>query len=152
MVELLIYFALVSLLFIQLSSLFISMLDAKQSSHALSAVEGDGQYIFSRLLYDIQRADQIVEPASLGAASNRIQLTIGGVNYTYELVGAVLTLTRDGQAIPLHTATLASDFLATRLGNVGGKHSLQLQFRLTSPIQETNGQESQLYQTTAGLR
>lgn len=152
LVELIIYFALVSLLFIQLTSLFITVLDAKKNIHALSEVERGGQFIYARLVYDITRADSITEPASLGATSNRIRLNIGGVEYKYEIINNVLTLTINGEDTPLHVKTLASDLSATRLGYVGDKQSLKLQFRLTSSIQENRGQESQLYQTTVGIR
>jgi hypothetical protein len=152
LVELIIYFALVSLLFIQLTSLFLAVLDTKKDIHAVSGVERDGQFIYSRLVYDITRAQQIIEPAALGATSTRLRLSIDGVEYTYEVVNSNLTLTRNGQSIPLHTKTVASELSAIRLGNVGGKHTVQLKFRITSPIIENRGQETQLYQTAVGIR
>lgn len=152
LVELIIYFALVSLLFIQLTSLFITVLDAKKDTQALSSVERDGQFIYSRMLYDIARADALLEPASLGETSNRIRLTIDGQEYIYEISGSILTLSIGGSPSLLHTRTQASEFSATRLGKVGGLHTVKLQFRITSPIQENRGPENKLYQTTIGLR
>lgn len=152
LVELLIYFGLVSLLFIQLTSLFLTVLDAKKDVHAVSAVQRDGQFIYSRLVYDINRAEQITEPAALGATSSAIRLNISGVEHRYEVINNILTLTRNGVAIPLHSSTIASELRATRLGKVGGKPTLQLQFRITSPIQENTESETELYQTTVGIR
>lgn len=152
LVELIIYFALVSLLFVQLTSLFITVLDAKKDTQAVSSVERDGQFIYARLLYDVARAEAITVPLSLGETAESVSLTIDGVEHTYQVVDGKLVLTVDGISMLLHTQTLASELLATRLGNVGGQHTLKLQFRITSPIQETTGSETRLYQTTIGLR
>lgn len=140
------------MLFIQLTSLFITVLDAKKDTQALASVEREGQFVYSRMLYDISRAEALLEPATLGETSNRIRLTIDGVEYIYEVSGSLLTLSVGGVTTPLHTSTQATEFTATRLGKIGGMHTVQLQFRLTSPIQEATGSETRLYQTTVGLR
>jgi type II secretory pathway component PulJ len=152
LIELLLYFALVSLLFIQLTSLFITVLEAKQDSHATSAVERDGQFILARLTYDIQRADAVVTPAALGEQSGQLQLTIDGSTYIYSITDTQLVLTRSGETIILSSNIQVSNFTVRRLGNVGGKHTLQISFTAISPIQEVAGQESRIYQTTIGLR
>ena len=152
LVELLLYFALVSLLFIQLTSLFITVLEAKQDAHATSSVERDGQFILARMIYDIERADDVTIPASLGAQTTQLELTIGGVNYLYSISGTTLNLTRASEVIPLSSQIEISNFTVQRLGEVSGKHSLKLHFTATSPITETSGQESREYQTTVGVR
>lgn len=152
LVELLIYFALVSILFIQLTSLFITVLEAKQDAHATSAVEREGQFILSRLSYDIQRADQVQVPGSLGQQTDQIGLTIAGQPTNYLLQDGQLFLQRNGEMIPVSSEVEISNFSVTRIGNVGGKATLQVSFDATSYIQESSGQETRHYQTAIGIR
>lgn len=152
LVEILLYFALVSLLFIQLTSLFITVLEAKQDAHATSAVERDGQFILARMTYDIQRASSVTTPAALGDQTSQLALTIDGSSYVYSLNGSTLELSRDGQAVPLSSQVTISNFTVQRLGNVGDKHSLKIHFTAQSVIQKTSGYESREYETTIGLR
>jgi competence protein ComGC len=152
LVELLLYFALVSLLFIQLTSLFITVLEAKQDAHATSAVERDGQFILARMAYDIQRASAVTTPASLGQQSSQLQLTINGTSYTYHVVNNKLYLTRGAEELLLSATTEAANFTVLRVGNLGGKHTLKISFDSISQIQEAEGKETRTYQTTVGLR
>lgn len=152
LIELLIYFALVSLLFIQLTSLFLTVLEAKKDAHATSAVERDGQFMLARLIYDVQRADDVILPATLGQQTNELHLSIDGIPYVYNIVNDQLTLTRGSEVLSLSSLVTVSDFSATRLGNVGGQHTVRISVTVTSPIQEASGQETRVYQTTVGIR
>ncbi len=152
LIELLLYFALVSLMFVQLSSLFLSILEAKSQSQALSAVERDGQFILARLAYDIKRSANIVQPLLLGENSPTAKLIIEGVNYTYVVDDGQLVLIVEDQHQPLNFDTQISNFSIQRLGNPGGKHALKISYTVTSPIVQNTGFESREFQTTIGMR
>ncbi|MEK7168468.1 MAG: hypothetical protein AAB778_00475 [Patescibacteria group bacterium] len=125
LVELLLYMALVVIFLGVLTSLFVSVLDVKNESTAQSSIEQDGRFILSRLLYD----------ASV-AGSDAITLN-------YSLVGKDLILNNE----KLNSSeTSVLEFTTLSLGNIGGKKSLQVKFKLEA------GLETRDYQITLGSR
>ncbi len=152
LVELLLYFALVSLILVQLSSLFLSILEAKSQSQALSAVERDGQYILTRLAYDIKRSSSIEQPSSLGETMSGMELSIDGQIYSYAVANNQLTLSIQNVPQVLNYDTEISNFSIQRLGNPGGKHALRVSYQVTSPIIQNAGLESREFQSTIGIR
>lgn len=125
LIELLIYMALVVIFLGILTNLFISVIDVKNESTAVSDIEQDGRFILTRLLYDSN------QNGALSIATN------------YSLVENKLTL--NGENLnSLDTKVL--EFITVPLGNIGGKQSLQVKFKLE------NGMEVRDYQITLGSR
>ena len=93
MVELLLYMSLLTILLIVLTTLFVQILDVRLESEADSSTSSEGQFIMSRLAYDIGRADAVLIPTVLGDQTNSLQLTISGINYNYVINSNNLTLT-----------------------------------------------------------
>lgn len=154
-VELLLYMAILSGLLSILTSIFVSALDVQSESNATSSVEQDGNYILTRLTYDIHRAQSINIPASNGTTSNNFQIVVGGVNYTYSTdVNGNLILTNNLGVNNLNNyGASVSAFSAQRLGNVGGvENTLKINFTVTSREKRISGFETKDFQTNLSLR
>lgn len=152
-VELLIYSGILVTFLYVMTSMFTAILDTKLESETASAIVQDGQYLFSRLAYDIERADTLVTPAALGGQSSALALRIGGVEYMYAVSGGNLELTNDIGTFPLTSfGTNISNLSFRRYGNVDGKHSVRIVFTLTSTTQRPGGADVRDFETTIGMR
>jgi prepilin-type N-terminal cleavage/methylation domain-containing protein len=154
LIEMLLYMGIISVFLMVLTSILISVLDTQLTSNSSSAVDQSGQYLLVRLQYDIRRANSIITPANIGNSSNSLSLSIGGVTYSYSVNSGVLVLTTGLKTYNLSPYDVQiSNFTATRLGNVGGRNSIQIGFTITSTTVSTT-QKSQVrnYQTTIDLR
>jgi type II secretory pathway component PulJ len=152
-VELLVYSGILVVFLYVLTNMFTAILDMQLASETASAVVSDGRFILSRLEYDISRASAIVMPASLGAQSSGLTLTIGSTDYTYAVSGGNLQLTASSASASLNSfGTSVSGVSFRRYGNTNGKHSVRIAFTLTSTTQRVSGSETQNFQTTIGLK
>lgn len=153
LIEMLIYMGLLAILMTVMTSLFSSILDVQLESQASSSVDQDGRYLLSRLMYDIQRADSITTPSSLGSQTGNLQIVISGIIYSYALSGGNLQITNNFGTDNLNsTESTVSNLSFLRLGNVNGKNSIQLGFTVTSKTLKTSGTESKNFTTTVGIR
>lgn len=154
LVELIVYMGILSALLVVFTDIFTSILDNELSSQRTSSVAQDGRYIYSRLIYDINRAQGIVLPANLGDTSVSLQAVIAGKLYTYALSNGNLTITDDtGTSYMLNSYdTTISGLQFTRLGNATGKHTFRINFDVTGKILMHGTTEVKSFQTTAGLR
>ncbi len=152
-VELLVYAGILTIFLYVLTNIFTAVIDMQLESETESAVIQDGNYILSRLGYDMNRASAIVLPAGLGDQTDTLILTIGGSNYTYALTTGNLVLTDAIGSGSLNSyGTTVSNLTFRRYGNVNGKNSISIAFTLTSTTQRPSGPQSRDYQTTLGLR
>lgn len=153
LVELLLYMTLLTGFLILLTRIFSSTLDTQFDSQAQAAIQQDSRYILSRLTYDLHRAESVTTPAAQGATGGTLAIVINGVTYTYTLNGSNLVLTNSNPADSLNSVnTLVSGLSFRRLGNPGGKDTIQLQFTLTSKVKRLPGSDVKSFQTTIGLR
>ena len=154
-VELLLYMAILSILLVILTNIFISALDVQTESNATSSVEQDGNYILARLSYDIHRAQSINIPATDGAIANNFQIVVGGINYTYSVnANNNLVLTNNLGVNNLNNnGSGVSNFSVQRFGNVGGvEDTLRIDFTVTSRIKKNSGFETKNFDTNLSLR
>lgn len=154
-VELLLYMSILAVLLAILTSIFVSALDVQAESQATSSVEQDGNYILTRLAYDIHRAQSINIPEANGATTNYFQIAINGVNNTYSIDGnSNLILANNLGSNNLNSSDASvSAFLVSRLGNVGGlENTLKINFTITSREKRVSGHETKNFQTNLSLR
>ncbi len=152
-VELLIYIGILSIFLLAMTDTFSSIVDVRRESEAVSAVEQDGNYILAKLFYDISHAQSINVPASLGASSNSLQLTINGVSNTYSISGGNLQVVNNaGTNILNGINSSISNLTFLRVGNTSGKNTIQLSLTVTSRVIRNGGTEARTYQTSVGLR
>src|SRR3989304_8444225 len=91
-VELLMYIGLLTILMTILTRLFTATIDEQLTSEATGGLEEDSRFIYSRLAYDLSRADSIVTPAVPGETSTTLSIMIGPATYTYQVIGTNLVL------------------------------------------------------------
>ncbi len=152
-VEMLLYIGLLSIMITIMTGLFTSLLDVQLESEAASFVEADSRFLFSRFAYDIARATSITTPATLGSSSSSMTLLIDGVTYTYTIDNGALVLSSAmGTSTLTSFGTQISDITFTRLGNLDGKHAIQIHFTLASITERVSGPEEKTVQTTISLR
>ncbi len=153
LIELILFMGLFTIILGVLTNLFSVIIDTQSEVQSTSAVETDSKYIETRILYDIQRAESIDMPASLGAQTSSLLLTIDGAQYQYALSNGDLQLTANSSTENLNSFyTEVSSISFQRLGNIGGKHAIKLTFTINSKNETAAGQESKTIETMIGLR
>lgn len=153
LMEIVIYTGLLSIFLVVLTGIFLSILDTQLESQTISSVQQDGRFIINKLIYDINRANNIFVPADIGDSTNTLELSISGTNYIYDLVNGKLRLSIGTNANLLNGFdTTVSNLTFQRLGNAGGKNSIKIGFTIASITQRTAGPEIKNFQTTAALR
>lgn len=151
--ELLVYMAVLSVLLVVLTDIFVTVIENRLEYESQSSIASDGRFILTRLMYDIGRADTITTPASLGEETPALQMTASGINYTYTVNGDNLEATDNTGAYQLNSVeSTISNVRFKRLGNVSGKHMIQISFSVTSKTRRKFGLETSNFQTTVGLR
>jgi hypothetical protein len=154
LIELLIYIGLLSIFIGVLTSLFSTAIDIQLGTQSTSALAIDSSYILSRLKYDIQRAQAITTPASLGVNSSILVLSINGVDYTYTKdSNGNLTCTNNLGTINLNSYLASvSTVTFTRIGNAGGAEpTVKIIMTITSRVVQPKGFETQNISTTVAL-
>ncbi len=153
LVELIIVMGLMTIFMVVLTDIVVAVSNVQTESEATSSVSEDGRFILARLSYDIQRANSITTPASLGGTSVSLAIVIGGVTQTYALSGGNLQLTNNLGTSNLNgSETTISALSFTRRGNIGGKDTITLSFTVTSQVLQNSGAEVKTYTTTVGRR
>jgi hypothetical protein len=148
-----IYMGLLAIIMTILTSVFVSLVDLQLESQSTSVLEHDERYIISRLSYDIRRADSITTPAAIGGTGNTLVLSIGGTSYTYSVSGVELGLTRGAVYDRLNGAdSEVPSVTFTRLGNAGGKNSIQVDITLRSRVFLNGEREEKTISTIIGIR
>ena len=151
LIELLMYMGLFAILLLILLQVFSSIIQVQLDSEATSSISQDGQYILSRLTYDILRSTAIVIPSTLGASSSALTLTINNSAYAYIIAtsGGKLVLGTDN--LNSYNTTF-SNFSVTKLASTNGLTTLTFSFALTSVAKPVQGPRSETFKTTVGLR
>ena len=91
-IELIIYMGIFGTLLIVFTHFFLTVLDIKRESEAISYTAQDARFILQRLTYDIKNATSITTPSSLGSQGSSLVLVVNGSTNTYALAGSTLTL------------------------------------------------------------
>lgn len=151
LIELLMYMGLFAILLLILLQVFTTIVEVQLDSQASSSVAEDGQYILSRLTYDILRSTAVVTPASLGATSSALTLTINNSAFTYAISTSGGQLVLGTDSLNGYDTTV-SHFAVTKLASTNGLATLTFSFTVTSKTQPVQGSRTQNFQTTIGLR
>jgi hypothetical protein len=148
LVEIVLYFGLMSMFLLVLVYIFTSSLSIKLESESSSAIVSDANYILSRVSYDLNNADSVTVPEA-----TTLQFTKNLTTYSYSLNNGNLVLTEGGVSAKLNGEDTGIDNIAfTKIGNAGGKATVQIIFTLSSKIQGNEAMAPQTFQTTVGLR
>jgi hypothetical protein len=149
-VELLLYSLLLSIFLLALFNIFSQILNARNRSQSITLVQRNGNYLLTRLASDIKDASSVTTPISIGSSATTMSLTIGTTINTYSLSSGRLQINSHNLN---DVDTTVSHFIVKKIGNIGGKSTLQIGFTLTSNIVDTSGApRSQSYFTATTLR
>ncbi|MFA5025494.1 MAG: hypothetical protein WC503_03245 [Candidatus Shapirobacteria bacterium] len=152
-VELTLYMGLLSIFLLILFDLFSQIISTQTRSVAVSLVQTNGNFLLSKLTHDINQANAITIPASIGSSAVSMTLTIGTTNASYTVSNGRLTITDSSGTFNLSDVdTTVSNFVVTRLGNSGGKAGLKIIFTLTSNVVDNSNLKTKTYQTFVSLR
>lgn len=161
LVELLLYMGIFAILLIVMMQLFTAILSTHAESQATSGITQEGNFILSRLAYDIRRADSVDYPTTYGTAFPKLTVTTSGVSdtYQYDNTKKTLSVTTGGTTYPLTSygavVKQASDVSFTLLGNGAGyKPTVQIILTLTSTTTRpgSSSPQAQQFETTVGTR
>ncbi len=153
LVEMLIYMGLFAGFLALLSGLFVSTLDIQQQSLDSAEIEQDSQYLFSRIQYDVSRANAITTPASEGATSSALVLTTPSGKITYAKVNNQLQITDPSGSSILTSPDIALTTVSfQRLGSSAQSDSLKIQFHLQSINLQNSVPENRDINMTLGIR
>jgi hypothetical protein len=142
LMELIVYIAVFTIFMYITTAIFTSVLAVQVESDTTSVVQQDARFITERLTYDIHRASSITTPNSAGEESSSLELLISGQVYTYALNNGNLEITDNNGTYSLNTdETIFSNLSFLRLGNIGGNHSIVVDFSLESKFARTSGVE-----------
>lgn len=154
LIELIIYMGLLGILLTIMSEVFIGILNLKLASESNSQVVLDGNFIQTRLTYDVHRAERIIAP-DIGQTGGVLTLAIveEGVEqvYQYALVGDALTITRGSDSDVLSADdSRVTEFSVTRIGNsetlASAKDTLSFLYTVKS------GRDELPFELSVGLR
>jgi hypothetical protein len=153
LIELPIYMGLLAILLLVFTNILVTTLDTLTSSETTASLSQDGRYIYSRFLYDVHRADTIALPANPGDSGNTLAFTVNSVNYSYTLENGNLIISDPNGTSQLNSFdTSVSNLVFRRIGNAGGKHTIQLTFTILGKTAGGHAPETRNFQTTASLR
>lgn len=153
LVELSIYMGLLAIVLVVLTEIFATVIENQLVSENVSNVSTDGRFIYTRFIYDVNRASAILTPSTLGSSSASLILTINGENLHYILDDGNLTASDSSSLYRLNGyGTTVSNLLFTRIGNSSGKHTVRINYTITGNIEKNGRIETKDFQTTAGLR
>lgn len=155
LVEMLIYMALLSVFIIVLSSMFLSLFDAKFESNTTTYIEQDNKYIFARMSYDIRRADIINSPQATVSASSKIQklsLTSGSETIEYSLNNGNLILSVNGVADILNNSQIEVNDLNFKRYSGSDNDLIEVIIKLNSKSAAVKDEEAKVYKMLIGTR
>lgn len=155
MIEMLLCMGIFSILLIVLLQIFTAILSVHAQSQTTSAIDQEGNYLLSRMSYDIHQASH-VPGSTLGTASSTIDITDdAGLNMTYSLDGKNINLKNNTTSYtsPINgeDVTVTGNF--TTLGSASNKLSVKISLILTSKVTRVGGLKStRTFETTIQTR
>lgn len=159
LIEVMIYFALLSIILLIISDLFFRISEASLESTSKSRVEIEGEYVLDRIAYDIHRIDTsrgdlILLPANPGDSTPWLVTRIDGTVYVHVSLGQEISY---GKLFILADRLTSNSVKApnttfTRFENPGGKPTIQINFTLESTTPTKTGVESKDFETVVSVR
>lgn len=153
LVELIVYMGLFMGFLALLSGVLVSTLQSQQQSIETARIEQDSHYLFSRLNYDINRAEELLVPFENGDIQPSLTLSTGEEEISYLLENERLKIVTNTSADVLTSPGIAvKQFQVRRLGNEEGFPSIKIRIDLESKYGDREFPESRQLNYTFGLR
>jgi hypothetical protein len=157
LIELLLYFALLSIILIIAVDLMIRTGEFSMEAGSQNVLQEDARFIGSRLSYDIHQAGAVTTPAALGQTTTTLILTVGTETHTYSLNGNNLEYQKivgpNTQTANLNSnLTKINSLSFQRLGSTNGKHTIKITFEIEDLKGKKGGPLKKTFETVVGLR
>lgn len=146
--EMLIYMGVSAIFLVTLSSLFVIVANIRLESEGSSAVEQDGQYLLSKIAYDVARSQSITVP---GVGLQDAILTTDQVTYSLSPNGKLQITDSLGTDTVSATGTTISNLNFQHLKS-GTGDNVKVSFTITSVAVRQSQPEVRQFQTTMGTR
>lgn len=153
LVELLVYFALFSILLVVITNLFIDALAQRDRDSLRSSLQQESEYVLAKLRHDVLNADAIIHPALSGESSPTLELDVGGDTYTYSLDSQRLLESGPDQQSYLTSNNLrVSDFEVENRSGTATSQTVTITFTLTATQLDGSEYGSRVLSTTVTNR
>lgn len=157
MIEFVVYIGIFMILIGILTSVFTSILDTQIQTETTSGIDENQHYLLARLTYDTIRSQIIIIPSSPGLRTSNLQLMINNINYSYGIDNngnfQIKDMTNNLGPYNLNGYDASvSGMQFSRIGNVGGKNTIQVAFTITSRTLQRGAKQSKSFTTTIGTR
>lgn len=152
LIELIVFMGIFSGLLLILTNLFITSLDIKSQSESSSALVQDGRFILNKVTNDLNNANSVNYP-TLGSSASSLNFILYGTPMSYQLNnGNFESSDGTGTYVLNSSDTKITSLTFTRLGNVGGKNSILINFTLQSKTNLSSGNQVISFDTAIALR
>jgi len=157
LIELLIYFGILSILLVIVIDLMLQSGEFSLEAESRSSLQSDARFITNRLSFDIHQADSVTSPANLGDSSSTLTFTVGTDIHTYTLSGTNLeyqeTVGLNTETANLNSnRTIVNSLTFERLGNPGGKPTIKITLELETTKSEKGGPKQKTFEAVVGTR
>jgi hypothetical protein len=157
LIELLLYFSLLTIILIIAVDLMIRTSEFSLEAAGQNVLQEDARFIGNRLAYDIHQASSIVTPATLGQTTSTLTISVGAETHTYTLAGNNLqyqkTVGTNTQTANLNSnLTKINSLSFQRLGNTNGKHTIKITFEIEDLKGKKGGPTKKTFESVVGLR
>lgn len=160
LIELLVYFALLSIVLLIATDLMLKSGEFSLEFSSKNNIQADGRFINNRLVNDIHQATTINTPANLGNIDSTLVLIIGNETHTYTLIGTDLQYTKETPPpeATTETANINSNLTKInsisfqRLGNTGGKNMIKITFEIEDVKGKKGNPVNETFETMVGIR
>ena len=157
LIELLIYFGILSILLVIVIDLMLQSGEFSLETESRSSLQNDARFITNRLSFDIHQADSVTSPANLGDSSSTLTFTVGPDTHTYTLSGTDLeyqeTVGLNTETANLNSnRTIVNSLTFERLGNPGGKPTIKITLELETTKSEKAGPKQKTFEAVVGTR
>jgi len=157
LIELLLYFALLTIILIIAVDLMIRTSEFSLEASGQNVLQEDARYTTNRLAYDIHQANSITTPASLGQTTSTLTISVGTETHTYTLAGNNLEYQKivgpNTQTANLNSnLTKLNSLSFQRLGTSGGKPLIKITFEIEDVKGKKGGPTKKTFESVVGLR
>lgn len=157
LLELILYIAISGVILSISSSLFITLIEARQKHQAVTEVEAVGQQIVQLMTQTIRNAEAITGP-TVGAIGPNLTLDVSAVSSDptiFDVASNQLRITEGATAVPISsTRVTVSGFSVTNLSRANTPGVVRFQFTLThvNPAARQTYNVTRTFYATASLR
>jgi len=156
LIELLLYFALLSIVLALAADLMIRSGEFSLESAAKNDLQEEARFAMNRIAYDVHRADSVIFPAAPGQLATSLWLDINGVVKVYYVLDSKIQLysndTGTWTQVTSDSVTTPTSFTFDNFSNAGGKPTIKITFTLKSTTSQKGGSRSKTFESVVGLR